>query len=135
MSWYTIYNTETGQLIGHTSIEPTNLPTNTTYVADAERQDQTKYWDVVNRLWANRPVNRSISMNVLFNRLTIPEKIKLYSLDPTIPGVIFIDTAITRNLTLSGGILDLDSPVVTSILDMLISLDVIEPTRKQEILQ
>ena len=53
--WWTIYETITGILRGHTSIEPTGLPGTLTVISHAQRMDQANRWNAVLRAWEPIP--------------------------------------------------------------------------------
>jgi hypothetical protein len=56
VNWYTLYDTATGQLIGHTSVLPSNPDPGWTVVDHGpNRQDQTNVWDPGTHTWIPRP--------------------------------------------------------------------------------
>jgi hypothetical protein len=56
MNWSTLYDTATGALIGHTSVQPTDVdPAWTVIDHGPNRQDQTNVWDPATHSWIPRP--------------------------------------------------------------------------------
>lgn len=56
MNWWTIYETATGNLIGHTSVLPPVIDPGWTVVDNGpNRQDQTNVWDAATHAWITRP--------------------------------------------------------------------------------
>ena len=64
MTWYSIYVTATGELRGHTSIQPTGLPGTMATATHANRMDQTMRWNPTTKAW-----DTPIPVPVLVDRL------------------------------------------------------------------
>jgi hypothetical protein len=55
VTWWTLYVTATGELRGHTSIDPGGVDPAWSVIQHATRQDQDKIWNPVTKAWEARP--------------------------------------------------------------------------------
>lgn len=133
MTWYTLYHDGTGALLGHgTSCrEPDPGETRIEHQA---RQDQGATWNPETKAWEAVATSRKSTIDDLWSRLTEAEQIAYYSLPPSNSSAAQIDAAIVRNRSLASGRIDLDSPVISGMLDLLILEGIITADRKNEIL-
>lgn len=134
MGWYYLYRISDGSLVSETENEPSSLPEGIAALEEATRKSQTHQWDASVPGWVEKPANRRIRMDQLWDRLTEAEQAAFYSLPPDDQYAAKVDAAIHRNKTLANGILNLDSPVVGGMLDLLVAAGVLTAERKEEVL-
>jgi len=87
MTWWTVYETATGENRGHGSVDPTPLRPGLSFFTTADRQDQENVWDPTLPIsvasWVPRPPKRNFRVRDLLNDFTPREITLLINTDST----------------------------------------------------
>lgn len=125
---YAVFDISDGHLYAISRSIPTNLPPGRNYVEVPGYGDGWE-WDPIAKTMQAVPVPRYILTTDFLNRFSVAEREALYtgqSTDPRIQDFLYRIPLHER--------VDLDSPDVTDGIDYLISVGIIDPARKSEIL-
>lgn len=71
MSWYTLYQTTTGDLRGHTSTIPNPVPSGMTLLTTPDRMDQLWRWNSTTKAW-DIPIPVPVTVDRLDDLVALP---------------------------------------------------------------
>lgn len=132
MSWFSIFNKETGELFSHCEEVADNLNPELDFIEDGpERMDQTRNWDPESRSWSEAVVANRVTVAQLMKRFTTAERLAYFG--NTSAGVGVVEKAIDFH-SKSGVKIDLAAPETGQMLDLLVAEGIITAVRKAEIL-
>lgn len=136
MSWYTLYDTATGELKGHASIALDPVPEGLTQIETADRKDQGGFvWNEATRQWETAPPIRQIPIPEILQRLTLEERMVYYAkLGVQEPNCRTVKEAMTVAHLHLNHKADLDDPATAQIVGLLAQGGVITQERISEIL-
>jgi hypothetical protein len=132
--WYTTFDKNTGEKTGGSALMKNlknPLPESEEIHISVIDPRHTKIWSTSAKSWTDKPIQRVVSIGGFMSLLSLPERLQYYQ--SRADNVQTVKDAITGVRDMGDGI-DLDDPVTSQMLQLLVDVGILTIERKTEIL-